>query len=166
MTMILSSDSSVKSGVARRFAEDMASIGVTINVVELTWDDFMTALEEGKLEEGEYDMYYGEVKLRNDFDLTELLQVRNKDNETTNLNFTRSTDRAFETYINNYLAASNANRAEQYAQLAQYLLDTGSLITIGFEKHALITHRGVIKGVDPNAGNPMYDFANWEIDLS
>ena len=166
LTLILSSNSSVKSGVARRFAEDMAKIGVAINVVELTWADFMTALEEGELEEGDFDMYYGEVKLRNDFDLTELLQVRNKDNESTNLNYTHSTDRAFETYINNYLAASNANRADQYAQLAQYLLDTGSLITIGFEKQEIIAHRGVIKGLDPNAGNPMYNFANWEIDLS
>ena len=166
MTLILSSDSSVKSGVARRFAEDLASIGVTINVVELTWDAYLTALEEGKLEEGEFDMYYGEVKLRNDFDLTELLQVRNKDNAGTNLNFTHSTDRAFETYINNYLAASNASRADQYAQLAQYLIDTGSLLTIGFEMQQLITHRGVVKGVDPNAGNPLYNFVHWEIDLS
>ena len=23
----------------------------------------------------------------------------------------------------------------------------------------------VMKGVDPNMGNPLYDFANWEIDL-
>jgi len=166
MTLILSSDSSVKSGVARRFAEDMASIGFTINVVELTWDEYLTALEEGELEEGDYDMYYAEVRLRNDFDLTELLQVRNKDNEGTNLNFTRSTDRSFETYINNYLSASNATRADQYFLLAQYLINTGSLISIGFEKQEIITHRGVVKGVEPNAGNPLYNFVNWEIDLS
>ena len=133
---------------------------------ELSWDEYMTALEEGRLEDDtEFDMYYAEVKLRNDFDLTELLQVRNKNNAGANLNYTRSTDRVFETYIYNYLAASDMDRANQYAVLAQYLLTTGSLITIGFERQELITHRGVCKGVDPNMGNPLYNFPNWEIDL-
>ena len=123
-------------------------------------------LEEGRLEDDtEFDMYYAEVKLRNDFDLTELLQVRNKNNESTNVNFTHSTDRVFETYIYNYLGASDMDRANQYHILAQYILTTGSLIPIGFEKQELITHRGVCKGVDPNMGNPLYNFQNWEIDL-
>ena len=56
-------------------------------------------------------------------------------------------------------------RAAAFESLCRYLNETGSLITIGFEKQQLITHRGVVKGVDPNMGNPLYDFANWEIDL-
>ena len=166
MTMIVSSDSSIKAGMVRHFVEDMASIGLTVQVRELSWDEYVKALEEGKLEDDtEYDMYYAEVKLRNDFDLTELLQVRNKNNEGTNINFTRSTDRVFETYIDNYLAASDMDRANQYAILAQYILTTGTLIPIGFEKQELITHRGVCKGVDPNMGDPLYGFTTWEIDL-
>ena len=170
MTMIVPADSSVKAGVARRFAEDLEQIGVKIQVRELSWAQYTQALEDGYItekekEKSDFDIYYGEVKLRNDFDLTELLQVRTKDNENTNINFTRSQDRTYETYINNYLAAGDAMRAQAYQTLCQYLLDTGSLITVGFEKQEMFTHRGVIKGVDPNAGNPMFGFANWEIDL-
>lgn len=170
MTFIVPADSSVKTGVAKRFAEDMASIGFTIHVEALTWDNYIEALENGYITDKndnkeDYDMYYAEVKLRNDFDLTELLQVRTKENAGTNLNFTNSTDQSFLTYINNYLAASEYERAARYAELCQYLLDTGSLITIGFEKQQIITHRSVCKGVDPNAGNPLFDFANWEINL-
>ena len=170
MTMIVPADSSVKAGVARRFAEDLEQIGVKIQVRELSWAQYTQALEDGYItekekEKSDFDIYYGEVKLRNDFDLTELLQVRTKDNENTNINFTRSQDRTYETYINNYLAAGDATRAQAYQTLCQYLLDTGSLITVGFEKQEMFTHRGVIKGVDPNAGNPMFGFANWEIDL-
>ena len=166
MTIIVASDSGIKAGMVRRFAEDMAKIGLTIDVRELSWDEYTKALEEGRLEDDtEFDMYYAEVKLRNDFDLTELLQVRNKNNESTNVNFTHSTDRVFETYIYNYLGASDMDRANQYHILAQYILTTGSMIPIGFEKQELITHRGVCKGVDPNMGNPLYNFQNWEIDL-
>ncbi len=170
MIMIVPADSSVKAGVAKRFAEDLAAIGFTVQVRELPWEEYLEALENGYItekneEKTPFDIYYGEVKLRNDFDLTELLQVRTKDNEDTNINFTRTNDRTFENYINAYLAATDSNRAGRYQELCQYLLDTGTLISVGFEKQEIYTHRGVIKGVDPNFGNPMYDFANWEIDL-
>ena len=41
----------------------------------------------------------------------------------------------------------------------------GALISIGFESQQLIVHRGVIRGLAPNAGNPFYDFQHWEILL-
>ena len=170
-TMILCSDSSAKSGMARKFAADMNSIGITVKIYELSWDDYLKALEEGEIEVGEnrtetFDMYYAEVKLRNDFDLTEILQVRDKDNEKTNINYTNSHDSAYETYINNYLAAADAGRATAYYALCYYLSNNATIIPLGFEKQQIITHRGVVKGVNANAGNPLYDFENWEIDLS
>ena len=132
----------------------MASIGLKINVQELTWDNYLLALEEGK-----FDMYYGEVKLRNNFDLTELLDV---DSE---LNFSRSRDTAYVTYINNYLAASDLQRSAQFQLMCEYINGTGALVSIGFEKQQIIVHRGVIKGLETNMGNPLYNFANWEITL-
>ena len=29
----------------------------------------------------------------------------------------------------------------------------------------MITHRGVIRGMDPNIGNPLYNFENWIIEM-
>jgi hypothetical protein len=42
---------------------------------------------------------------------------------------------------------------------------SSSLVVIGFEKQQIITRRGVCRGIDPNYGNPLYGFANWEIIL-
>ncbi len=180
LIFIVPADSSIKAGVANRFAEDMASIGIQIDVRALSWSEYTEALENGYLtdREGEkgdtFDMYYGEVKLRCNWDLTELLQVRDEGkpdkgdygNTRTNINFTRSTDQTYTTLIENYLSASESNRADRYYELASALLNNGELITIGFEKQEVITHRGVVKGVNPNAGNPLFDFVNWQIDLS
>ena len=165
LTFVVCSDSSAKGGIVRRFQEDMESIGITVNVQELTWENYLKALDEG-----EFDMYYGEVRLRNNFDLTELLQVRDEDedegNTATNMNFTNSRDSAFEGYINEYLKAGDAGRFNAYQTLCNYICnETGSLITIGFEKHQLITHRGVVKGINANMGNPVYNIADWEIFL-
>lgn len=170
-TLILCSDSSAKAGMAKKFAQDMAGIGIVVKIYELSWDDYVKALEEGEIEISEtrsvqYDMYYAEVKLRNDFDVTELLQVRDEDNEKTNINYTNSTDPNYELYINNYLAAGDGGRASAYYNFCYYLSNNATIITLGFEKQQIITHRGVVKGVDANAGNPLYNFPNWEIDLS
>ena len=170
---IVCADSSAKAGIARRFQEDMASIGLKVTVHELPWAEYMQALQEGKLQVGEsedntvpVDMYYGEVKLRNNFDLTELLQERTEKNEGTNLNYSGSADNAILGYINQYLASNDAVRAGTYYQLCEYITgSSGSLITIGFEKQQIITHRGVCKGIAPNYGNPLFNFQNWEIHM-
>ena len=154
VNFIVCSDSSAKTGVARRFAADMESIGLKVTVRELTWEEFLTALEEG-----DFDMYYGEVKLRNNFDLTELLDP------DSSLNYSRSMDTGYVAMINNYLSCAAAQRSAVYQQLCEYINTNGALISIGFESQQLIVHRGVIRGLAPNAGNPFYDFQHWEILL-
>lgn len=154
VNLIVCSDSSAKTGVCRRFAADMESIGVKVTVRELTWADYLTALEEG-----DFDMYYGEVKLRSDFDLTELLDP------DSDLNYSRSTNTGYVTMINNYLSCAAAQRSAIYQQLCEYINANGALIAIGFESQQFIVHRGVIRGLAPNIGNPLYNFENWEIML-
>ena len=171
LNMVICADSAAKSGVAYKFKEDMASIGLQVTVHELTWENYKKALESGMVQVGNkeltMDMYYGEVQLRANFDLTELLQTRDeKKNIVTNINYSRSNDASIEDIINRYLQANDASRASAYYQLAEYITrSVGSLITIGFERQQIITHRGVCKGIDANAGNPLYNFANWTIDL-
>ena len=154
VNFIVCSDSSAKAGVVRKFQSDMESIGLKVSVRELTWDEYLLALEEG-----DFDMYYGEVKLRNNFDITELLDI------DSSLNFSRSRDTAYVQYINNYLASSDSQRKAIFKQLCDYIANTGALISIGFESQQIIVHRGVVKGLDANMGNPLYNFENWEIML-
>ena len=170
IVLIVCADSSAKAGIANRFKESMKSIGITVNVQELPWEEYLLALEDGYFESGNrevtWDMYYGEVKLRNNFDLTELLQVRNEKNPAGNLNYSRSRDTTIADRINNYLRASEAARPIVYTDLCDYITRvSGNLVTIGFEKQQIIAHRGVIKGIQANIGNPLYGFKDWTIDL-
>ena len=171
LNFVICSDSAAKSGVAYKFKEDMASIGLQVTVHELTWENYKKALEDGVVQVGNkeltLDMYYAETQLRANFDLTEILQTRKEEeNGVTNINFSRSNDASIEGAIQQYLLANDASRTSTYYQLAEYVTrSVGSLITIGFERQQIITHRGVCKGIDANAGNPLYNFPNWTIDL-
>ena len=178
LRIILCSDSSAKTGIVNRFISDMASIGLNVEAQELTWDDYYNALtdyenftkeqrEDEDFEEIEFDMYYGEVKLRNNFDITELIQERTDSNKYSNINYTNSTGNGYETLLYNYLASSDTSRKSNYQAFCEYILTSDPyFVVIGFEKQQLITHRAAIRGLDPNAGNPLYNFTNWQIQFS
>ena len=177
LNFILCSDSSAKAGIVNRFASDMASIGLQVNVRELTWDDYYNAitdyenftkdqLEDEDFKPIEWDMYYAEVKLRNNFDITEILQERKDTNKYSCINFGHSVGDGYETLLYNYLASGDASRKTNYYAFAQYILSSDpTFVVIGFEKQQLITHRAAIRGLDPNMGNPLYNFPNWQIQL-
>ena len=175
INFILCSDSSVKAGIASRFADDMETIGIKVTVKELTWSDYYNALtdyeaytkeqlEDEDFKPIEYDMYYAEVKLRNNFDITQLLQERTDNNHASNINYTNSIGNGYETYLYNYLASGDSSRKTNYRSLCEYVLtNLAQFVVIGFEKQQLITHRQAIRGLDPNMGNPLYNFKNWTI---
>lgn len=178
LQFILCSDSSAKAGIANRFANDMASIGLKVTVRELTWDEYYNALtdyvaltkeqrEDEDFEEIEYDMYYAETKIRNDFDISEILAPQKDDNIYSNINYSHSTDNGFESLMFNYLASGDTSRKQNYYLLAEYMMTTSAqFVTIGFEKQQLISHRGACRGIEPNAGNPLYNFQNWIISFN
>lgn len=175
INFILCSDSSAKSGVVNRFVSDMLTIGIKVNVRALTWKDYKDAIsnyeefteEQLKAEDFspiDFDMFYAEVKLRNNFDITQLLQERNENNRRSNVNFSRSVGNGYETYLYNYLASGDSARKANYRAFAEYVLtNAAQLVVIGFEKQQIITHRQAIRGINPNLGNPLYDFVNWTI---
>ena len=177
ITIILCSDSSAKAGVVNRFTDDMLEIGIKVNVRELTWKDYYNALtdyedltkeekEDEDFVEIEFDMYYAEVKLRNNFDITQLLQERSDRNKGSCINYSHSLGNGYETYLYNYLASGDSSRKNNYRTFAEYVLaNVAHMVIIGFEKQQIISHRQAIRGIDANMGNPLYNFPNWIIQF-
>ena len=175
LNFILCSDSSAKAGIVNRFKADMLTIGIKVNVKELTWTDYYNALtdyenltkeqlEDEDFKPIEFDMYYAEVKLRNNFDITQLLQERGDNNKGSCINFSHSFGNGYETYLYNYLASGDSSRKNNYRAFAEYVLTNAAhLVVIGFEKQQIISHRQAIRGIDANMGNPLYNFAHWTI---
>ena len=143
INFILCSDSSAKAGVVNRFAADMLTIGIKVNVQELTWTDYYNALtdyenltkeqlEDEDFKEIEFDMYYAEVKLRNNFDITQLLQERGDNNKGSCINYSHSFGNGYETYLYNYLASGDSSRKNNYRAFAEYVLTNAAhLVVIG-----------------------------------
>jgi peptide/nickel transport system substrate-binding protein len=152
---IVNNESAVKVAAAREIAEALTEIGVTVKLRELAWDDYVKALQDGN-----FDMYYGEVRLTADFDLTSMLT------EDGALNYGNIQDPHYQELLTNYLTAGDENRQAQADELWKYILDTTPFLTIGFESQEVLTHRGVVSGMKPTQYDIFHNFTDWTIDLN
>lgn len=150
------SASTAKVNVAKKFVSDMASLGLQVNLMELSWKDYKTTVINGTC-----DMYYAEARINPDFDPSKLLvtggslNVSGIDNEQMN--------ESIALYLS---AADDGSRQTACESMCANILNSAYFVPLGFEKHQMVTHRGVITGIKVNENNPVYDFANWTIDLS
>lgn len=154
INFIVCGDNAAKVGAARNIAESMRALGLEVNLRELGWDAYQNALAEG-----DYDMYYAEVKLSADFNISQLIT------ENGSLNIGKISDAGYETNINDYLAASDADRKMYCDLMCKYLLDTAPIVPICFEKTEVLSHRGVISGTSITQYNVFHSFEDWIIDL-
>ena len=102
-------------------------------------------------------MYYAEVKLGADFDLSAILT------ENGSLNYGNLADESYETYINEFLAAGDFDRDERCADMLSYIAMNTPIIPVCFERHQVITHRNVITGMEVTANNIFYNIPDWSI---
>jgi len=154
LSFIVCTDSGAKVSMAEKFASDMAGIGITVNVKKLSWDEYKTALTNGA-----FDLCYCEVKLPADFDLTCILGTDGA------ANYSRTSDETAVKSVNAYLSAAAADRQNRCDDMCNYIAENAIIIPICFEKHQIITHKGVITDMTVNQGDPMYQFAKWKIDI-
>lgn len=151
---IVYGENNAKRRAARKIAEDMKSMGLTVNLRELGWRDYVKALEEG-----DFDMYYGEVRLTPDFDLTPFLS-----NKGT-LNYGGFKDVGYEAAVAAYLAADDESRAAYCDAMCAAVAQYATIIPICFEKEEVATHRGVITGLNPNQYNIFHNMTEWTMNL-
>lgn len=155
LDFIVCSDNTDKVKAAQKIAADLTSIGVGVTVRQLTWLEYVYCITNG-----EYDMFYGEVKLSADFNLTDLL--------TTNgvKNFCGINDPNYYEYIHSYLSAqTDAERRQTCDYMCQYIADGAVIVPICFEKQQVLTHRDVVSGIEATQYNVFYNLKNWTINM-
>ena len=158
VVFLVCADSGAKVSAARQIAGQLRSVGFSVTMSELAYADYITALQEGR-----YDLYYGEIKLCNDWDLSQLLLAGG----TANL--TNYQDGALASCIQGFLAANPADPAAMTAAaetLYTYIAQNALIAPVCFERNQLLYHRGVLKTINPNQDDLFSDMQNWVVDLS
>jgi len=154
LKFIVNTDSSVKLRAARKIAETLNSMGITTTLYELQWTDYEAALRSG-----DYDMYYGEMRLTPDWNISMLFE------EEGEMSFARNRDTHYSELYRAYLAASEAERYGAFQAAVSYVMETGFITPICFERREVLSRRGVIMGIRATQFDLFNNFSEWTINL-
>ena len=130
---LVCSDDPVRVKAAEQIAEEMKSCGLYLTVKALSWKEYRTALRQGA-----YDLYFGEVRLTVNFDLSEFFASNG------NLNYGSIADASLST-----LCLAALENSGSYAELCKQLLDNAPICPVVFKSYAIYVTRGAISSVTP-----------------
>lgn len=134
---------------AREVAECLTQVGFTVELQELEDDAYQNALVAGS-----FDIYYGEVVLKPDFDLRDLLLSGGS------LNYGGlGGSETLRTLLDNALE-NVGNRYDLY----QHIMEHGYLCPVLFVNNAVFTTRGVFSGLSPAPDNLFYQILNIKVN--
>ena len=143
LILLVNSENSFKTSVANYLAESFTSAGIAVSVKVLPWAEYTAALEAGN-----FDLYYGEVRLSADWDLSALLSTGGALNYGGWSNET--TDRLLTAF------ASAGDRATAMSALCRHLQEQAPIIPICFKSTSVLTQTGVLENLVSTAAEPFY----------
>lgn len=152
LTLLVNEENEFKVSAARQIAENFSSAGIAIEVTVLPWAEFTAALAVG-----DFDLYYGEVKLTADWDLSDLLATGGS------LNYGGWSDSQMDLLLSNFAAAEN--RAEAMERLCSRLQNLTPILPICFKSTSVLMQTDVLEGLVPTSAEPLYNLTDCSIHL-
>ena len=153
LTLLVAGGNTNRMEVAGYIAASISELGYQVIIDDRPYDEFIEALEEG-----DFDLFYGQVRLQPDFDLTELLYGALAFGGVASLVDTRLMD--------GFLASGQMDRGEWATQLCREILTEAPFAVIGFRHLAVATQRGIVIGMQPTQENLYHNVWEWIVDLS
>ncbi len=151
ISFIVNEEDTAKVAAAEFIASDLSAEGINVILEALPWEEYCYRLESGN-----FDMYYGEVRLSSDFDLSCLLAVGG----SANYGVTNTAE--YGSLINSFLAASaGAEKDAASKALYEYIGDNSPIVPIMFEQSTVVTHWKDIDNLTPVQDNIFYNITGW-----
>ena len=152
LTLLVNEDNSFRVTCAEFIAESLSLLDWQITVQALPWEEYLAALEAGA-----FDLYYGEVRLTADWDLSGLIGTGGA------LNYGGYTNAVTDALLQSFAGASD--RAYAARQLCAHLLGTAPIAPICFQQDILLTQTGVVCGMAPTVSSVFSGLEDWSIRL-
>lgn len=152
LTLLVNEENSFKVSAAQQIAKGFAAAGLSVSVKAVPWDEYMAALAAGN-----FDLYYGEVRLTADWDLTSLLGSGGA------LNYSGWADAQTDELLAAFAAAGDRTAAME--QLCSYLITQSPILPVCFKSTSVLVQAHVVEGLTPTMAEPFYNFPTCEVFL-
>ena len=152
LVFLVNSENTAKASAAQRIAYQLEAAGLTVELRQLSFEDFTAALAVGN-----FDLYLGETVLTADFDLSPLLSSSGA------LNYGGWTDEAANGLLYTMHAASPEDKPAAALALFDLLNEQTPIVPIAFKNGSVLTQWGRLSGLSPVRGNVFYQIENWNV---
>lgn len=153
LTLLVNEENGFKQSIARLLADNWTAGGVSVEVRALPWEEYAAALSAG-----DFDLYYGEVRLSADWDLGSLLEPYGA------LNYSHWSDPDASGLM--AACAGAEDRAAAMRALCLCLRDRAPILPVCFKSTSVLTQTGVADGLAPTAAEPLYALEQCVIHLA
>ena len=143
LTLLVNAENSFKVSVAEYLAKQFTAGGVAVETRVLPWEEYTAALTTG-----DFDLYYGEVRLTADWDLSPLLSAGGS------LNYGGWSNPRTEQLLVSY--AASEDRSAAMRALCEHLQVQSPILPICFKSTSVLIQSDVLDGLTPTAAEPFY----------
>ena len=152
LTLLVNQENGFKKAIAQYLAESWTAGGIPVEVWVLPWEEYAAALAAG-----DFDLYYGEVRLSADWDLGSLLEPGGA------LNYGRWSNPDTSRLLAEFAGAPD--RGAAMGALCAHLKDQAPILSVCFKSASVLTQAGVVEGLAPTAAEPFYALGQCVIHL-
>lgn len=146
-SILVNSENPFKVAAANQIAASLTAIGIKTSVEEVTFEEY-----QNRVSTGNFQMYYGEIRMTPDFDLRSLIMTGGA------LNYGRYSNAQTDQLVIN---ARTSELEDAKTQLYNYLLAEMPIIPIAFAKDQVIVRSNLIKGFSPSPNWIFHGVGGW-----
>ncbi len=152
LTLLVNEENSFKQAIAGHLAESFTKAGLPVEVQILPWDAYSAALAAGN-----FDLYYGEVRLTADWNLSSLLTAGSA------LNYGNWNNPQTDALLADFAAAED--RAAAMNTLCAHLQSQVPIIPVCFKSTSVLSQADVLENLSPTAAEPFYNLTDCIVHL-
>ncbi len=152
VTLLVNADNRHKVSAAHYIAASLSICDIKITVNALPWNEYTAALEAGA-----FDLYYGEVRLTADWDLSPLVGTGGS------MNYGGYSDDGMNFMLAQFAGSEKAEASMR--QLCRYLQANAPILPLCFKRVSVLAEAGVVDNLTPTVSNPFYSLSTLSINL-
>lgn len=153
LILVVNEEDSFRVDNAGYIAETLSVLDWKITVRVLPWTEYLITLEQG-----DFDLYYGQVRLCADWDITDLVGTEGT------MNYGRFTDVEMDQLLTEFMQADDRAAAAQ--ALYYYFEETAPIAPICFRNYTVVTHREVVENLVTMPDHTFSAFEKWTVHIA
>ena len=154
VTLLVNQENSFKAAAAQEIADSLSHAGLSVTVEAVPWETYLQRLQDGS-----FDLYYGECRLTADWDVQALIGTEGS------LNYGGFSDEKTDGLLAACRTAGESRRSAALTSLWEDLLAKAPIAPLCFKSDSVVTTTGLVEGLTATETDPFFSLEQWVVHL-